>query len=285
MASQSALPERAGYPAPPDLQVRRDGMAGALASGALPAPEGQATEIVGDIRTIRFGSSDCADTVIVHFHGGGFRLGAPEVCAGYAAKLSSGGNATVYCPAYRLSPEAPFPAALNDAMQVVRRLASRGSRLIVAGDSAGGGLAASLMQLCARDGIPIAGLVLHSPWLDLSVSSASYQNNASADPLFSKNAATEAAQMYLQGHPATDPLASPLLADLTDFPPTFISVGEEEVLLDDARALHGRLVEASQSATLLEVAGMDHVAVTRGSDVPGSPEVLAATLSFLAALD
>lgn len=276
------LPERPGYPAPEALATRRRALADALATGALPRVEGAVEETVAGVRTLRFGKAVAGGTTIVHFHGGGFRLGAPETVAAYAAALARGSGATVYCPAYRLAPEAPFPAALNDGLRVIGQLAASGSRLILAGDSAGGGLAASLAHLCRHLGIEIANLVLQSAWLDLTVSSPSYQANAASDPLFSEASASEAAQMYLQGHSPDDPLASPLFADPARFPPTFLSVGSGEVLLDDARRFHQRLRAAGRPVVLCEVAGMDHVAVTRGADLPGSREVMARTLAFLA---
>lgn len=282
MTITDALPERPGQSAPADLQAKRDLLAAAIASGALPSAAGQADEVIAGVRTIRFGQPSPDAPTIIHFHGGGFRQGAPEVCARHAAALAQAAGAAVYCPAYRLAPEAPFPAALNDGLRVLGHLAASPAPLILAGDSAGGAIAAALAQLCAPAGLAIAGLLLHSPWLDLRVTSASYRTNARSDPLFSEASAIEAARMYLQGHPATDPLASPLLGNPALFPPTYISVGLGEVLLDDARVFHRRLTAASTPATLHEIAGMDHVAVTRGPDLPGSPEVLAATLSFLA---
>jgi len=278
------LPERRGQAAPPELQAKREMLASAIASGALPPVQGQSSADVGSVRTIRFGQPDVDGTTIVHFHGGGFRQGAPEACAAYSAALADVTGAAVFCPAYRLAPEEPFPAALNDGMRVLRQLSGCSRRLILAGDSAGGGIAAGLAQLCVYGGLPITGLVLHSPWLDLSVTSASYRTNAQTDPLFSQASAEQAACMYLQGHVASDPLASPLLADAALYPPTFISVGRGEVLLDDSRAFYDRLVAASCRATLCEVSGMDHVAVTRGPDLPGARQVLKATLSFLAEL-
>lgn len=278
------LPERPGYPAPEALATRRRALADALATGALPRVEGSAEEVIAGVRTLRFGKAEPGGNTILHFHGGGFRLGAPETVAAYAAALAHRSGATVYCPAYRLAPEAPIPAALNDAMRVVRQLTASASRLVLAGDSAGGGLAASVAQLCGHLGIRIAGLVLQSAWLDLTVSSPSYRTNAASDPLFSQASASEAAQMYLQGHSADDPLASPLFADPAHFPPSFISVGSGEVLLDDARRFHQRLRAAGRPAVLCEVAGMAHVAVTRGADLPGSPQVMARTLAFLAEL-
>lgn len=284
MNAMPPLSERVGRPAPADLAAKRTILAEAITSGALPPAKGQAVETIGGVRTLRFGPLTGAATTIAHFHGGGYRQGAPEVASGYAAALAEATGATVFCPTYRLAPEAPFPAALNDAIRVVADLAGRGGRLILAGDSAGGGLAAALTGVCLTHGLPIAALILHSPWLDLTVKSMSYRANADTDCLFSEAAAGEAAEMYLQGHSAADPLTSPLFADLAAFPPTFISVGSGEVLLDDAVAFHRRLLEASREVRLLVIPEMAHVAVTRSLELPGSREVLDATLSFLADL-
>src|SRR6201999_4321767 len=107
--------------------------------------------------------------------------------------------------------------------------------LIISGDSAGGGLAASLTRVTLDSGLPVAALVLLSAWLDLTVSHRCYQDNAASDPLFSRTAASEAAALYLQGQSAQQPLVSPLFARLEDFPPTFVSVGAGEVLAADGR--------------------------------------------------
>jgi len=275
--------ERAGGAAPSQLLERRQALAAALSDPSQLALQGGRFEQVDGIRTVRFGAASPRGTAMVHFHGGGFRQGQPDMIAGYAAALAKIAGIEVCCPAYRLAPEHPFPAALNDGMRVIAAMRAEGvERIILAGDSAGGGLAAGLAQICAVKGIAVDALVLHSPWLDLTASNATYRANQASDPLFSHAAATEAAELYLQGHPAEDRFASPLFADTSCFPPTFISVGGTEVLLGDALAFHERLLGAGRSAELCAVEVMDHVAVTRGIDLPGARHVMAKTLEFVA---
>lgn len=275
------LPERTGQPAPPELLALRERLASALgASGAA-----HEQRRIGGTRAIAFAGAGKQAATLVHFHGGGFRQGQPEMTAGYAAALAQAARVTVLCPAYRLAPEQPFPAALNDGLNMLAALRDEGAGpLILAGDSAGGGLAASLALFCPERGIEVAGAVLHSPWLDLTVSNPSYETNAGTDTLFSRSSASEAARLYLQGHAADDPLASPLFGDLSRFPPAFISVGRGEVLHADAVTFAGRLKTAGRAAELCEVDGMDHVAVTRSPDLAGSQEVLARTVEFISRL-
>jgi epsilon-lactone hydrolase len=150
--------------------------------------------------------------------------------------------------------------------------------LIVGGDSAGGGLAASLGVLC---GEIINGLVLLSPWLDLRVTAASYESNAATDPMFSRVSASIAAELYLQGFDPTHPLASPLLAPITSYPRTLISVGTGEVLRDDAVLLHEKLLSAGVQSRLSAIEGMEHVAVVRGMTQPGAAETFESIAAFI----
>lgn len=224
--------ERGGRAPPSDLAGRRRAIAGAVAAGAWRAEPPPRETAIGGVRSLVFGHAPDVNGAgtVVHFHGGGFRQGCPEMGGPFAAMLASRCDVEVILPAYRLAPEHPFPAALNDGMAVIRaRAGDSDEPLILSGDSAGGGLAASLAALCGAEGLPLAGLVLFSPWLDLTVSSGCYATNAASDPLFSRQSASEAADQYLQGHPMNDPLASPLFAELARFPPAFISVGTGEV--------------------------------------------------------
>lgn len=277
------LPERAGIDPPAALAAMRQGMAAAASRGQWrTAPEPRELELAG-VRVLHHAPAAPSRGAVVHFHGGGYRLGMPEAVGPYARQLADRCAVDVYCPAYRLAPDHPFPAALNDGWAVVQALlADYPGGMILAGDSAGGGLAAAIAAELGAAGTGLAGLILHSPWLDLAVTSPSYIDNAGSDPLFSQSAATDAAAFYLQhGTTAADPLASPLLADPALFPATLLTVGSGEVLRDDALALHARLISAGQNVRLLQVDGMDHVAVTRGPDLPGSAEALAATQAFL----
>ncbi|MFC3173709.1 alpha/beta hydrolase fold domain-containing protein [Novosphingobium bradum] len=278
-------PERPGQPAPADLAQRRQGLAGAAAAGLWRTdPPAEAIDL-GGVRALRFRPAGPSAATVLHFHGGGYRIGQPEQVAPFAAALARRCGVTVVCPAYRLAPEHPFPAAIVDARAAQQALVAAGERrLILSGDSAGGGIAAALAQLAARDPAPPLGLVLLSAWLDLTVTSPAYRANAASDPLFSEQSAREAAALYLQGAPATDPLASPLFAAATLFPPTLVSAGQGEVLADDACTFHAQLVTARVPARLRLVPGMEHVAVTRDMALAGAAETFAEIARFIASL-
>jgi acetyl esterase/lipase len=153
--------------------------------------------------------------------------------------------------------------------------------LLISGDSAGGGLAASVAALAGQNAIRLEGLALLSPWLDLTVTNDTYAVNAASDPLFSADAAQTGAEQYLQGHSSRDPLVSPWLGPVTRFPPVYVNVGVGEVLADDARHLHARLYQAGMPVQLHLIDGMEHVALLRGAALPGSEEAMEALVAFV----
>lgn len=275
-------PERAGQPATPELLARRDAITAAMDAGVWRTDPPAQESMIGGIRSLRFMPPGESRGTVLHIHGGGFRLGCPEQVGPFAAALAKRCDVTVVCPAYRLAPEHPFPAGLADALTVMMALTdSTRSRLVVSGDSAGGGFAAGLAALSAGHAVRLAGLALLSPWLDLRVNSSCYEDNAASDPLFSAESAREAAALYLQGLSPNTSLASPLLDPVESFPPTFINVGDGEVLADDARRLHDKLRAAGIPALLQIVEGMEHVAVTRGLALRGAAETFAALGTFI----
>ena len=271
--------ERAGHAASAGLAERRAGLAEVAASGVWrtdPPP----TEIkIGGIRCLRFDPPSRPRGIVLHIHGGAYRIGCPEQISPFAVALALRCNVTVICPAYRLAPEHPFPAALNDVRNVVAALES--DALILSGDSAGGGLAAALTALCVEDGMHLNGLALLSPWLDLTVSSPSYTTNAETDPMFSKSSAQEAAALYLQGYLPEDPLVSPLYAEVDGFPPTYVNVGTGEVLVGDAQKMHAQLQVSGVETQLHQVDNMEHVAVTRDLQLPGAVETFDGLAAFI----
>ena len=189
----------------------------------------------------------------------------------------------VVCPAYRLAPEHPYPAALNDGRAVLAALRSGSAHpVLLSGDSAGGGLAASLALMAKSEAVPIAGLALLSPWLDLRVSSSAFATNAATDPLFSAEAASAAAELYLQGHDPVDQLVSPLFGSPSAFPPTYVNAGSGEVLLEDARDFAARLIRAGTDCCLDVVPDMEHVAVTRDLTSLGSHYTFERLVAFVA---
>lgn len=277
-------PERPGHPASPALAARRQAIAAAIAAGLLETAPPPTEHIIAGVRTVRHDPATPPRAALIHFHGGAYRIGCPEQVGRFAAALATRCNTTVYCPAYRLAPEHPFPAALRDGWGVLCALADPTRPLIVSGDSAGGGLALALAALAVGAGLPLAGLVLFSPWLDLAASAPSFARNAASDPLFSTDAAQEAAALYLQGHDSADPRASPIRASVEGLPPTLLSVGDGEVLVDDVRHLHERLGAAGVASILQVMPGMEHVAVTRDLALTGAQATFDAAAAFIEGL-
>jgi monoterpene epsilon-lactone hydrolase len=177
---------------------------------------------------------------------------------------------------YALAPEHPFAAGLRDttaAYEATR--ATWPQPVLVGGDSAGGGLATSLVAAALNADQPRpGGVALFSPGSTSTVSATTYESRASTDLLFSAERASEAAALYLQGWDPRDPLASPLLADLVGFPPTLVFVGSEEVLLDDTLAFERALTETGASVNAHVVDGMQHVWPTIYPELPESAAAL-----------
>ncbi|PWE26566.1 alpha/beta hydrolase [Pararhodobacter marinus] len=188
--------------------------------------------------------------VIVYFHGGAYLMGSPRTHLPLAAELARRTGARVFMPEYRLAPEHPFPAAFEDAEAAYDGLLALGhspESLVLAGDSAGGGLALALLaRLCAR-GLRPAGYVGFSPWTDLTLSGASLVTNASRDQLLPGHRLTEIRAMILGGatpQDAMDPRLSPLHAEFPAPPPVLIHAAQTEILRDDALRMRGRLPRA-----------------------------------------
>ena len=197
----------------------------------------------------------------MYFHGGGYRLGAAAAWASFAGELAARAAARVVVVEYRLAPEHPFPAALHDAVAVAAAVREESDLpLVIGGDSAGGGLAMALVLALRDIGAPApAGVIVLSPWVDLTITNASYTSNGEHDQMFSFESGSEAAALYLQGHDARDPLVSPALADLHDLPPALVFVSAHEVLLDDACALARAFGTAGIAVELHVVPDMPHV--------------------------
>jgi acetyl esterase/lipase len=253
-------PLRAGHAAPDDLLARRAGVVAVTPPTELPADVTMETRSVGGVECVV--CSVAAPTVdIVYFHGGGYRLGTAAAWASFAGTLAERVTARVVVVDYRLAPEDPFPAALHDAVAVAGAVRAKSALpLLVGGDSAGGGLAVALvLALRGLDAPAPAGMILLSPWVDMTITNSSYTSNAEHDQLFTFESASEAADLYLQGHDPRDPLVSPALADLHDLPPAIVFVSAHEVLLDDACALARAFGTAGIAVELHVVPGMPHV--------------------------
>jgi len=203
------------------------------------------------------------DAVLLYLHGGGYVLGGPREYRGLTAEIGRSAGLPVLAIHYRLAPEHPFPAAVDDAVAAYRALLDEGlsaSRIVVAGDSAGGGLAVA-MQVAARDtGLPMpAGAVAISPWADLSCSGGSMTTKAAQDPSVTRDGLLRLAGHYLRGTPPGHPLASPVHADLTGLPPLLVQVGSAEILLDDSTRLAAAAAAAGVRVRLDAWPDMVHV--------------------------
>jgi len=201
--------------------------------------------------------------VLLYLHGGGYVIGSIHTHRDLAGRLSRAAAARVLLIDYRLAPEHPQPAAVEDATAAYRWLLRNGAtpaRTVIAGDSAGGGLTvAALVALRdAGEPLPAAGVCL-SPWVDLEGIGESMTTRASVDPIVQRPGLLWFANLYLGGaHPRT-PLAAPLYADLHGLPPLFIHVGTAETLLDDATRLADRAKAAGVDVTLEAWEEMIHV--------------------------
>jgi acetyl esterase/lipase len=201
--------------------------------------------------------------VILYFHGGAYALGSINVHRELLSRLASTTKLKVVAINYRLAPEHPFPAALEDARSAYRWLLSQGydsSRIAIAGDSAGGGLALStLIQLqAAGEALPACAVCI-SPWTDLTLSGQSVKTKAAADPMLNASLLEIYAKYYAGGADIHDPLISPLFGEMKGLPPLLIHVSTDEILLDDAQRLFENARNAGVDVTLKIWDQMFHV--------------------------
>lgn len=217
------------------------------------------------------------DSVLLYLHGGGYVSGSISTHIGMTSRLSGAAKAKVLALDYRLAPEHPFPAAVEDAVAAYRWLRDEGydtSRLAVAGDSAGGGLTVALLLALRREGLPQPACAIPiSPWVDLDGSGAWRQADPACDPICDAAALSDFAADYVKGGDLHNPLASPILGDLTGLPPLLIQVGSLEILLSDATRLADRATAAGVDTTLEIEDGAPHV---WHHAVPLLPEAMAA---------
>ncbi|MFE3514094.1 alpha/beta hydrolase fold domain-containing protein [Streptomyces sp. NPDC059166] len=197
--------------------------------------------------------------VLLHFHGGGYRAGSPEVSLPLAGHLARRAGADAVVPAYRLAPAHPFPAAVEDGLAAYEAVLAAGTapeRVAVAGESAGGGLALAVLLAAREAGLPMpAAAAVLSPWLDLTVEAESYTRCAATDPVLGRAALRHSAALYLAGADPRVPTASPLFAPaeaLAALPPVLVQSSRDEVLADDA-VRFGERVESSGGSCRVEL--------------------------------
>lgn len=203
------------------------------------------------------------DALIIHCHGGAYVAGGLVQARAVASKICAAANIQTLTFAYRLAPEHPYPAQLEDAMKVYRYVKEKGydmSRVILSGESAGGNLCLILILKLINDCLPLpAALALLSPWTDLAQTGDSYQALEKYDATLNRENVLESAKQYAAGVPLDDPMLSPIYADFHGFPPVQIHVGTREILLSDSETLLKCLKRDDVQATLIRFEGMCHV--------------------------
>jgi acetyl esterase/lipase len=245
--------------AAPDVATVREAFA-----AALPAPRGPrfTPDVIGGIQGEWVQSGGIPAGIMLYLHGGGY-----VACSAKTHRPITGAYANrglkIFAADYRLAPEHPFPAAVDDALAAYRGLLDSGiapESLAIGGDSAGGGLALATLLAAKSAGLPMPSCaVMFSPWTDLAITGATAQTNLKRDPMLHGKTLPDGAAFYLNGADAKNPLASPLYGDLSGLPPLYIAVGEAEILRDDSTRLAARATAAGVAVSLKIWEGMPHV--------------------------
>ena len=223
--------------------------------------------------------------ICLYLHGGAFAMGGLNSHRDLASQFAQRAQIRLLMLDYRLAPEHPFPAALDDVLAVYRALLAQGipaQRLLLGGDSAGGNLALGTAQAIQAQGLaPPAALVLFSPWLDLTGHSPSRQANAASDVMLSQQVLDEAAALYAPGLPLDDARLSPLFGPLAGLPPCLMVASSAEILIDDARRLKQLLLAAGGLVELLEWANTPHAFPVMARYLPEGRAALDQTARFI----
>jgi monoterpene epsilon-lactone hydrolase len=264
-----------------DFAARRAGME--EGTSLWPIPEGTTVEPVdaGGVPCEWVSAPGVAtDRAVLYLHGGAYTTGSLATHRRHVAQLSAAAGARVLNVDYRLAPEHPHPAAVDDSVAAYRWLTSGGAvvaeHVVLCGDSAGGGLAvATLLALRDAGDARPAGAALISPWTDLTFSGASHDTRLDVDPMCSRTSLSPSAEAYVDGADPTTPLISPLHADLAHLPPLLIHVGDHETLLDDSTRLAERAEAAGVDVELWVAPEMIHVWHVFAGMVPESDVALA----------
>lgn len=271
---EASLAQRTG--APPDIAELR--AAGELVAQMLPAPDGtecNAVDAGGVPGEWVAEAGTASDRVILYLHGGGYCIWSPRPYRNYNARLSAATGARVLAPDYRLGPENPFPAAVDDACATYRWLLAQGvspEKIAVSGDSAGGGLTLALLLALRDAGDPLpACAVPISPWIDVELT-GEVSDDAIAVDLLRPEQLKLFADNYLAGADPRNPLANALHADLSGLPPMLVMVGEREILLDDAKRFASKATETGLDVTLHIAPGMVHIWQMWGGMFPEANE-------------
>ncbi len=224
--------------------------------------------------------------VVLYLHGGAYVVGTPATYRALTAQIAREAQVKVCVLDYRLAPEHPCPAAIDDALAAYRALLEEvsASRIVIGGDSAGGGLTMALLLAIRDAGLELpSGAFLISPWIDLRATADSYTREAARDPVLSAPVIREAARMYAGDLPMDDPRLSPALADLRGLPPLFIQSTDAEILTDDSNTLLERAKAAEVDVTLESWPGLWHDWQVFAGKVPEATQAVSHLAQFVTA--
>jgi acetyl esterase/lipase len=255
---------QSAFPADSDVSEQRRLLGELLSAQPLPADVTVTMAALNSVPTAEITIDDVEPRhVVLYFHGGVYVLGEAVQAAGLAAQIARRTNATVISVGYRLAPENPYPAAVDDALAAYQALLDNGTDpadIAFAGESAGGGLAIATLVNARDHGLPLpAAAYAMSPYADLTLAGATMDTKRDLDPLLSPEALRARVPDYTAGHDPALALISPIFADLAGLPPLIIQAGTHEVLLDDAIRLTGQAATADVAVTLDITPGVPHV--------------------------
>lgn len=206
--------------------------------------------------------------VMLYLHGGGYVSGNIDYAKGFGTILAAKHGIRVFCAAYRLAPEHPYLAALDDTMESYEFLLSCGYEpkdIVLCGESAGGGLIYALIHRLKELSRPLpSGLIAISPWLDLTLSGASYEEVGDKDPVLSRECLEYYASLYSGENDMKNPLLSPLFGDVSGFPPSLIFVGSNEIMLDDSVRMHKKLRDSGGKSSIYIASDRWHAYILYG---------------------
>jgi len=216
--------------------------------------------MIGELPVEWLRGPNSENRVVVYAHGGGYVMGSCDSHRPLAGRLALACQAQVVMPQFRLAPEHPFPAPLEDLMATYRSLFELGytaDQIILAGDSAGGGLVLATVLEAQRLGLPTPrAMVMLSPWVDMTLSGESLVTHAERDPWLDPSTFPLIRELYLSDADPSNPLASPLLGDLSALPPTLVQVGSDEILVSDSLNFGAR---ASEAGSTVDIEVWDHM--------------------------
>jgi acetyl esterase/lipase len=259
-----AILRRSAFPIDSDVEEQRRLLRDLLSAQPLPDDVTVTEGVLGGVPTAEITVDGIEPRhVVLYFHGGVYVLGDASLAADLASQVGRRTRARVISLDYRLAPEHPYPAAVDDALAAYEALLDEGiaaSSIVFAGESAGGGLAVATLVNARDRGLPLpAAAFVMSPYVDLTLAGATMETKSEVDPLLSREALQARVGDYTAGQDAALGLISPVFADLSGLPPLIIQAGTHEVLLDDALRLAGQAAGADVEVTLDITPGVPHV--------------------------